>query len=227
MSALLELFRSSTALYGGNAAFIEDLYERYLKDPESVDLAWRQRFDTMHREAANEVPHGPVRENFLRLATESRIRPTARRSGHLEPAAAEKQAAVLRLINTYRYRGHQNANLDPLRLRERPKIADLDPSYHGLEPADMDQVFHTGSLYAPDRMRLADILDLVKDIYCRKVGSEYMHITSTQEKRWIQKRLEGYRARPELEPADRRWLLMLLTAAEGFETYLHTRYVGQ
>ncbi len=227
MSALLELFRSSTALYGGNAAFIEDLYERYLKDPESVDLAWRQRFDAMHREAANEVPHGPVRENFLRLATESRIRPTARRSGHLEPAAAEKQAAVLRLINTYRYRGHQNADLDPLRLRERPKIADLDPSYHGLEPADMDQVFHTGSLYAPDRMRLADILNLVKDIYCRKVGSEYMHITSTQEKRWIQKRLEGYRARPELEPADRRWLLMLLTAAEGFETYLHTRYVGQ
>jgi 2-oxoglutarate dehydrogenase E1 component len=227
MSALLELFRSSTALYGGNAPFVEDLYERYLKDPESVDLAWRQRFDAMHREAANEVPHGPVRENFLRLATESRIRPTTRRSSHLEPAAAEKQAAVLRLINAYRYRGHQNADLDPLRLRERPKIADLDPSYHGLEPSDMDQVFHTGSLYAPDRMRLAEILDLVRDIYCRKVGSEYMHITSTQEKRWVQKRLEGYRARPELEPADRRWLLMLLSAAEGFETYLHTRYVGQ
>ena len=227
MSALIELFRSSSALYGGNAAFIEDLYERYLKDPESVDLAWRQRFDAMHREAANEIPHGPVRENFLRLATESRIRPTTRRSSHLEPAAAEKQAAVLRLINTYRYRGHQNADLDPLKLRERRPVADLDPSYHGLEAADMDQVFHSGSLYAPDRMRLADILDLVQDIYCRKVGSEYMHITSTQEKRWIQKRLEGYRARPELEPADRRWLLMLLTAAEGFETYLHTRYVGQ
>ena len=227
MSALLELFRSSTALYGGNAAFIEDLYERYLKDPESVDLAWRERFDAIHRDAANEVPHGPVRENFLRLATESRTRPAAKRTDHLEPAAAEKQAAVLRLINTYRYRGHQNADLDPLSLRERPKIADLDPDYHGLEPADMDQVFHTGSLYAPDRMPLADILDLVQEIYCRKVGSEYMHITPTQEKRWIQKRLEGYRARPELEPADRRWLLTLLTAAEGFETYLHTRYVGQ
>jgi len=227
MSAPLELFRSSTALYGGNAAFIEDLYERYLKDPESVDLAWRQRFDAIHREAANEVPHGPVRENFLRLATESRTRPTTRRVSHLEPTAAEKQAAVLRLINSYRYRGHQNADLDPLRLRERPKIPDLDPGYHGLEPADMDQVFHTGSLYAPDRMRLGDVIDLVREIYCGKVGSEYMHITSTQEKRWIQKRLEGYRARPELESADRRWLLMLLTAAEGFETYLHTRYVGQ
>jgi 2-oxoglutarate dehydrogenase E1 component len=231
MSALLELFRSSTALYGGNAAFIEDLYERYLKDAESVDIAWRRRFDAIRREAANEaipeVPHGPVQENFLRLATESRTRPAARRPTRLEPAAAEKQSSVLRLINAYRYRGHQAADLDPIKLRDRPKIADLDPAYHNLVPADMDQVFHTGSLYAPDRMRLGDIIALVQDIYCRQVGSEYMHITSTQEKRWVQKRLEGYRARPELESEDRRWLLMLLTAAEGIESYLHTRYVGQ
>ena len=71
-------------------------------------------------------------------------------------------------------------------------------------------------------MRLRDIIALVQEIYCGQVGSEYMHITSTQEKRWIQKRLEGYRARPELESEDRRWLLMLLTAAEGIENYLHT-----
>jgi 2-oxoglutarate dehydrogenase E1 component len=227
MSALIELFRSSTALYGGNAAFIEDLYERYLADPESVDIAWRERFDAMHREAANEVPHGPVRQNFLRLAKESRTRATARSTERLEPAAAEKQSSVLRLINSYRYRGHQVADLDPLKLREAPKVADLDPAYHHLEEADLDQVFHTGSLYAPDRMSLRDIIALLKEIYCGPVGSEYMHITSTQEKRWIQKRLEGYRAKPELESADRRWLLTLLTAAEGIEKYLHARYVGQ
>ena len=227
MSALIELFRASTALYGGNAAFIEDLYERYLQDPESVDLAWRQRFDAMHKEAANEVPHGPVRQNFLRLAQESRSRALARSTERLEPAAAEKQAAVLRLINGYRYRGHQIADLDPLKLRETPKVADLEPEYHKLEESDLDQVFHTGSLYAPDRMRLRDITALVREIYCGSVGSEYMHITSTQEKRWIQKRLEGYRAKPELDSADRRWLLTMLTAAEGIEKYLHTRYVGQ
>ena len=70
MSALLELFKSSSAFFGGNAAFIEDLYERFLLDPASVDDAWRQRFEQLHREAANEVPHGPVRENFLRLGRE-------------------------------------------------------------------------------------------------------------------------------------------------------------
>jgi 2-oxoglutarate dehydrogenase E1 component len=227
MSAILELFRSSGALYGGNAAFIEDLYERYLKDPESVDLAWRERFQVMHQEAANEVPHGPVRENFLRLAQESRSRARARSTERLEPAAAEKQSAVLSLINAYRYRGHQIARIDPIKLRETPKIADLDPSYHNLEPDDMDQVFHTGSLYAPDRMPLREIIAMVDQIYCGTVGAEYMHITDTQEKRWIQKRLEGYRATPELDSADRRWLLTLLSAAEGFEKYLHQRYVGQ
>jgi len=227
MSALLELFRGSSAYYGGNAAFIEDLYERYLKDPESIDLAWRKRFDAIQQEAANEVAHGPVRENFQRLANESRTRAKSRSLSRLEPAAAEKQAAVLRLINAHRYRGHQIAALDPLGLRPTPKVADLEPKYHNLEEGDLDQVFHTGSLYAPDRMPLRQILDLLKRIYCGSVGSEYMHITTTQEKRWMQKRLEGYQARPELEAADQRWLLTLLTAAEGLEKYLHTRYVGQ
>jgi 2-oxoglutarate dehydrogenase E1 component len=236
MSAILELFRSSGALYGGNAAFIEDLYERYLKDPESVDLAWRERFDAMRQQAANEAPdeiapaevaHGPVRENFLRLAQESRSRARAKSTERLEPAAAEKQSAVLRLINAYRYRGHQVADIDPIQLRDKPKIPDLDPAYHNLGPDDMDLVFHTGSLYAPDRMPLRDIIAMVEQVYCGSVGSEYMHITNTQEKRWIQKRLEGYRAVPELDNQDRRWLLSLLTAAEGIEKYLHQRYVGQ
>ena len=227
MSALLELFRSSTALYGGNAAFIEDLYEQYLSDPESVDLAWRKRFDVMRAETVNEVPHGPVRSNFLRLAQESKTRARSRSTERLEPGAAAKQAAVLRLINGYRFRGHQVADLDPLQLRDKPRVSDLDPAFHNLESDDLDQVFHTGSLYAPDRMALREVIAFLEEVYCGSVGSEYMHITSTEEKRWIQKRLEGYRARPEIDNADRRWLLTLLTAAEGIEKYLHTRYVGQ
>lgn len=232
MSTILDLFRGSGALYGGNAAFIEDLYERYLIDPDSIDLAWRARFDGLRQDAANEPtvsesPHGPVRENFLRLAQESRSRARCRSIEHLEPVAAEKQSSVLSLINGYRYRGHQVARLDPIKLRETPRIADIDPAHHNLSAQDLDQVFHTGSLYAPDRMPLREIIEMLEQTYCGTVGTEYMHITSTQEKRWIQKRLEGYRARPELEHADRRWLLTLLTAAEVFETYLHQRYVGQ
>ena len=185
MSAILELFRNSGALYGGNADFIEDLYERYLIDPESIDLAWRARFDDLRQGAANETlpaetPHRPIRENFLRLSQESRARARSRSVEHLTPAAAEKQSAVLSLINGYRYRGHQVANLDPIRLREQPRIADLDLAYHNLGPDDLEQVFHTGSLYAPDRMTLREIVAMVEQTYCGTVGSEYMHITNTQ-----------------------------------------------
>ncbi len=226
MSALLELFKASSALFGGNAAFIEDLYERYLHDPGSVSEAWRRRFDEMHREAANEVAHGPVRENFLRLGRE--FAPPPRLAVQcLSPQAAEKQAAVLRLINAYRVRGHQKARLDPIELREREPVPDLNPDFHHLLGTDMDAVFNTGSLYAPDRMKLRDVIALVEKVYCGHIGSEYMHITDTQQKRWVQKRLEGYQAQPEITPEGKRWILNLLTAAEGLEQYLHTRYVGQ
>ncbi len=224
MSALLELFRSSSALYGGNAAFIEDLYEQYLQDPDSVSAEWRSRFDDIRQAAANETAHGPVRDNFERLARE---RPERRGGGAMSAVGAEQQAAVLRLINAYRYRGHQEANLDPLQLAEPTKIPDLDPQYHRLTEADMERIFNTGSLYAPDRMSLQEIIDFCREVYCGAIGSEYMHITDTREKRWIQKRLEGYRARPEITKKGKRWLLTMLTAAEGIERYLHTRYVGQ
>ena len=228
MSALLDLLRSTSAYSGGNAAFIEALYERYLQDPASVDPAWRDHFDTLQRDTPRpeaDVPHEPVRANFARLARERRgMLPVA---ACLSPLAAEKQAAVLRLINAYRVRGHQHARLDPLGLSAREDVPDLDPAFHHLGPADMETVFNTGSLYAPDRMKLADIIDLVQQVYCGTLGSEYMHITDTAQKRWIQKRLEGYRSRPEMTDEQRVWLLTLLTGAEGLEKYLHTRYVGQ
>jgi len=229
MSALLDRLRTTSALSGGNAAFIEDLYERYLQDPGSVDEAWRKRFDSIVSESANDAPdiaHGPVRSNFARLAKEHR--PLTRfTTERMSPGAAEKQAAVLRLINGWRVRGHQCATLDPLQLREPEPVPDLDPAFHRLSEADMDTVFNTGSLFAPDRMPLREIISFVKEVYGGNVGSEYMHITDTRQKRWIQKRVEGYRAKPELSSDDRKWLLTLLTAAEGMEKYLHTRYVGQ
>ncbi len=229
MSAFLDRLRTTSALSGGNAAFIEDLYERYLQDPSSISDTWRKRFDAMLLESANETPdiaHGPVITNFARLARE-------KRPGNqfeiecMSPNAAEKQGAVLRLINAWRVRGHQNATLDPMSLRDMVPVPDLDPAYHRLVEADMDRVFNTGSLFAPDRMPLREIIGLIKEVYGGNVGSEYMHITDTRQKRWIQKRVEGYRAKPELTDNDRRWLLTLLTAAEGLEKYLHTRYVGQ
>jgi 2-oxoglutarate dehydrogenase E1 component len=228
MSTLIEQFRQSSPLYGGNAAFIEDLYERYLQDPESVSANWRSYFRGLQAPGevgVRDIAHGPIRESFAHLARQV---PKAVVGGAiLSPEAAEKQAAVLRIVNAYRTRGHQAADLDPLKLRDRPPVPDLDPGYHGLNEADMDTEFNTGSLAAPSRMKLRDILDLLRKVYVGTIGSEYMHIIKTEEKRWIQRRLEGQRARLELSAVDRRWLLKMLVSAEGLEKYLHNRYVGQ
>ncbi len=228
MSSQIEKFRLNSALYGGNAAFIEDLYERYLDDPESVDGHWQTYFAGLEAGAGNgarDVAHGPIRESFARRAQEHRT--SVRVIGGLDAQAAEKQASVLRIINAYRTRGHQAADLDPLRLRERPPVPDLDPAQHGLTEADMDTVFNTGSLQAPSQMPLRDILDLIRRTYVGSIGAEYMHIVTTSEKRWIQRWLEGARGRPTLTPEKRKELLRGLIAADGLERYLHTRYVGQ
>jgi 2-oxoglutarate dehydrogenase E1 component len=228
MSAVIDLFKATSPLYGGNAAFLEDLYERYLHDPESIPPQWRQRFDAW-RQAANDQPdisHAPIRDNFRRLAKEKRPGSKTTRQ-ILSPAGAEKQAAVLRLINAHRIRGHQSADLDPLNLRDQKPAPDLLPAYHNLIEADMETVFNTGSLYGPDRMTLREIITFVTETYRGHFGAEYMHITDTREKRWIQKHIESCQARPEIDDEGKRWLLTLLTAAEGIEKFLHTKYVGQ
>ncbi|RUQ38554.1 MAG: 2-oxoglutarate dehydrogenase E1 component [Candidatus Competibacteraceae bacterium] len=227
MSTLIEQFRQSSPLFGGNAAFIEELYESFLSDPESVSENWQQYFRNLQAQmqGGRDVAHGPIRESFAQMA----LQPAAGtgRAAVLSPVAAEKQASVLRIINAYRTRGHKAADLDPLQLRERPPVPELDPGYHGLSEADMGTLFNTGSLVAPSQCSLREILDLVRDVYVGTIGSEYMHINETAEKRWIQKRLEGQRARLDLSKEERRQLLHWLVAAEGLERYLHTRYVGQ
>ena len=227
MSTLIEQFRQSSPLFGGNAAFIEDLYESFLSNPESVSDHWRQYFRDLQTQTAGarDVAHGPIRDSFAQLA----LQPRAGAGGVqvLSPEAAQKQSSVLRIINAYRTRGHKAADLDPLRLRDRPPVPELDPGYHGLSEADMNSSFNTGSLVAPSQWTLRDILSLIRDVYVGAIGSEYMHINETAEKRWIQQRLEGQRARLELSAAQRKDLLHWLVAAEGLERYLHTRYVGQ
>ncbi|MBK7983385.1 MAG: 2-oxoglutarate dehydrogenase E1 component [Candidatus Competibacteraceae bacterium] len=227
MSTLIEQFRQSSPLFGGNAAFIEELYESFLADPESVSINWRQYFRDLEAQTqgVRDVAHGPIRDSFARLALQPQA--GAGRAQVLSPHTAEKQAAVLRIINAYRTRGHKAADLDPLKLRNRPPVPELDPGYHGLSEADMEAAFNTGSLVAPSQWTLREIMSLLRDAYIGPVGSEYMHINETAEKRWIQKRLEGQRARLDLTVGQRKELLHWLVAAEGLERYLHTRYVGQ
>ena len=228
MSDYLEKQNRASGFFGGNAPFIEALYEDFLKDPGSVPEDWRKRFESLppvngHPPEQADHSHQEIQANLARLTTETGCRQAPR----FNAAAAERQVKVLRLINAHRVRGHQSANLDPLQLHETILLPELSLSHYSFSESDLDEVFNTGSLFAPERLPLREILDIVRTVYTGTVGSEYMHITSTREKRWIQQRLETYRARPELSEQDKRWLLHMLTAAEGIEKFMHARFVGQ
>ena len=137
------------------------------------------------------------------------------------------QVSVLQLINAYRFHGFRVANLDPLQLHEPPRIPELDPSNHGLTTGDLDQEYETGSLAGPPRDTLRAIIERLKTAYCSTFACEYMHMVDTQQKRWLQARLEQPELLPEVDHGLQRWLLSQLTAAETLERTLHTRYVGQ
>ena len=204
---------------GANAAYLEGLYRSFLQDPGSVAPAWRRLFEAYRDGRVAEIDH--------RALAEALARRTRAPAGAAPPEAASRQVAVLQLINAYRFLGHQQAELDPLGLQQREPVPELDPAYHGLTEADMDQVFSTGSLAGPPRATLREILQRLRAAYCGHVGAEYMHITDTRQKRWLQARLEDPSRRPPPSPERRREVLRRLVAAEGLEQHLHTRYVGQ
>ncbi len=224
----LEKRWASSHLAGGNAAYVEQLYESYLQDPGSVAVEWRTYFETLPRVNSvglQDVPHSVVREKFRQSALR---KPVIRGLAvSTDPYRVIKQRKVLQLINAFRFRGHQIARFDPLEVREIPDIPELTFSYHGLTEADLDSVFDTGSLAGPDNATLRDILQILQATYCNSIGIEYMHITDTEEKRWLQQRLEISHAYPQLTEKLQRRLLERTIAAEGLEHYLHARYVGQ
>ncbi len=221
-------FIASSSIGGQNAAFVENYYEQFLEDPESVEPSWRAYFRNIQdQNAEREVAHGDVVAKFEAIARDKRPGTVVVADGGFDARAAEKQAAVLRLINYHRVRGHQVARLDPLGLAPTDLIPDLDPAFHGLAGADMDTVFNTGTLATADRLPLRDILKLLKAVYTDTVGVEYMYITETVEKRWIQKRLEAVAFKPKLSVDRKKSTLLQLVAAEGLERYLHNKYVGQ
>lgn len=212
-------------LYGANAPFIEELYDAYLRDPNSVSSAWRAYFDQI-KGTANEVSHNLIRQSFVELAKRRGNGPVAAPTPAIA-AAEKKQVSVLQLINAHRFLGVRHAALDPLERHERPHIPELDPAHYGLAEADMNTVFNTGSLVGPETATLREILDAVKQTYCGHIGVEYMYIADTAQKRWIQQRFESVRSQSNYSPDYKRHILERLIAAEGLEKYLHTRYVGQ
>ena len=224
MNQLLE----DSILFGTNAPFIEELYENYLQSPASVLLEWRNYF--------NEFSQGQGE------AVQDRLNPAAKSSallnkkhllGHetvnsiVNLAEDNKQISVLQLINAYRFLGFHQANLDPLKRQEKSYIPELDPLHYGLNKADMEIVFNTGSLVGQSHSSLQEILERLNRTYRGSIGAEYMYISQTEQKRWIQNYLEGRQSQPNFSVEYKHHILERLSAAEGLEKYLHTRYVGQ
>jgi 2-oxoglutarate decarboxylase len=142
-----------------------------------------------------------------------------------EEAMLEKQMRVQSLVNAHRVRGHLIADLDPLAAEEPYLHPELDPASYGLTIWDLDREFLTGAIAGRKRMKLDDILHVLRDAYCRTIGIEYMHIQEPTEKRWIQQHVEGVRI--DLTVDEKRHILERLNAAEALEKFLATKYLGQ
>jgi 2-oxoglutarate dehydrogenase E1 component len=230
VDSLLKQFAQSSQL-GANAAFIEDLYEQYLVDPDSVGDRWKAWFDGFKGREAGDIPHSVVMDAVARAGREAKNGIVAAGGGDLE--AQRKQGSVLKLITAYRSRGHLQADTDPLGMAEKIDAPDLDLPFHGLSDADLDAEFATGpgggtsTFGGAPRMRLRDLLALLRSTYTGPIGAEFMHIPQAEQRRWMYERMETAGGRFSHTPDEQRRILERLTAAEGLERYLHTKYVGQ
>lgn len=220
MDNLLKQFAQSSQLAGGNAAYIEDLYEQYLVSPDSIDPKWKSYFDGFQGRDAGDVPHSAIIAHIASAARQ------AANSG-TSPGGDERERHVGRLITAYRSRGHLGARLDPLGLTPPVNPPDLGLPFHSLSESDLGSEFSTGGLGGQPRMKLRDLLARLKATYTGSIGSEFMHISEFEQRQWIYQRLENAGGNIAGDADSRRRTLERITAAEGLERYLHTKYVGQ
>jgi 2-oxoglutarate dehydrogenase E1 component len=224
-------YQGNTYLFGGNAPYVEEMYENYLANPGSVPDSWREYFDALQHvpatdgSQAKDVPHLPVINAFAERAKSGGTK-VVMASADVE--MGRKRTAVQQLIAAYRNVGQRWADLDPLKRTERPNIPDLDPAFFGFTDADQETVFDTSNtFFGKNRMSLRELLNALRETYCGTLGAEYMYTTDQAEKRWWQQKLESIRSKPNFTVDKKKQILDRLTAAEGLERYLHTKYVGQ
>lgn len=221
MDNLLKQFAQSSQLAGGNASYIEDLYEQYLVSPDSVDPKWKSYFDGFKGREAGDVPHSAVIAHIAEAGRNASS--TVANAG----GGDERERNVGRLITAYRSRGHLGANLDPLGLTPPVNPPDLSLPFHNLSDADLNDEFSTGGVGGQPRMKLRDLLARLKATYTGSIGAEFMYIAEVDQRQWLYKRLEQAGGNYDLDAGTKRRTLERLTAAEGLERYLHTKYVGQ
>ena len=222
VDSLLKQFAQTSQL-GANGAYVEDLYEQYLVAPDSVDAKWRQYFDGLKGREAGDVPHSAVIEQIAEAGRQAARGIVARGTG----TGDERERNVGRLITAYRSRGHLGAHIDPLGLTPPMNPPDLDLAFHKLSERDLDSDFSTGGLAGQSRMKLRDLFARLKATYTGSIGAEFMHIPEVDQRQWMYDRLEAAGGKYAKDKDARRRILERITAAEGLERYLHTKYVGQ
>ena len=222
----MKKMQQESYLSGSNAVFIEELYSKYLQNENDVDENWRNWF--------SELKNGGLTPDQDHLAIQAQIKSAVlnkKSSGPMVNSAQHehqiKQVAVLQLINAYRIKGHQKADLDPLKLNIRETIEDLTLEGHNLSEADLDTIFNTGSMYGVDEIPLRQIIQRLEKTYCGTLASEYMYMENLVQKRWVQEHLEISQSTPDFREGRKNRILDRIIAAENLEKYLHTRYVGQ
>ena len=230
-SSIYSAYNNNTYLFGGNAPYVEEMYENYLANPGSVLDSWREYFDALQNVAAvdgtdaKDVPHLPVVNAFAERAKSGQTRVVVA-SADLE--MGRKRTAVQQLISAYRNVGVRWADLDPLKRTERDKIPELDPSFYGFSDADQETVFNTSNtFFGKETMSLRELMNALRETYCGTIGAEFMYATDQNQKRWWQQKLESIRSKPSLSKEKKLHILDRLSAAEGLERFLHTKYVGQ
>ncbi|MGQ3174133.1 MAG: 2-oxoglutarate dehydrogenase E1 component [Hydrogenophaga sp.] len=225
-------YKGNSYLFGGNAPYVEEMYENYLENPGSVPDNWRGYFDALQNVPAGDgtdardVPHLPVINAFAERAKQGGTKVVVATGADSE--LGRKRVAVQQLIAAYRNVGARWADLDPLKRAERDHIPELELSFYGFTDADLETVFNTSNtFFGKETMSLRELLNALRETYCGSIGAEYMYITDQGQKRWWQERLEGTRTKPAFNADKKKHILDRLTAAEGLERFLHTKYVGQ
>jgi len=229
---MMKSYQLNSYLFGANAPYVEELYEAYLDNPGAVPDNWRSYFDQLQilpatdgSDASKDIAHAPIIESFAQRAKANAFLP---RVAERDLSIARKQVHVQSIIGAYRFLGTQWADLDPLKRQERPQIPELEPAFYDLSEADLDTMFRADNLYfGQEQMTLRDMIKGLRDTYCGTIGAEYMYISDPAEKRWFQERLESARSKPQFSADKKKRILAKVTAAEGLERYLHTKYVGQ
>jgi 2-oxoglutarate dehydrogenase E1 component len=231
-SSVYSAYQGNTYLFGGNAPYVEEMYENYLANPGSVPDNWREYFDALQHvpavdgSNAKDVPHLPVVNAFAERAKQGQTKVVVASGADSE--MGRKRTAVQQLIAAYRNVGARWADLDPLKRAERDKIPELEPSFYGFSDADQETVFNTSNtFFGKDTMSLRELMNALRETYCGTIGAEYMYATDQNHKRWWQQKLESIRSKANFTKEKKLHILDRLTAAEGLERFLHTKYVGQ